>query len=439
MKGLKKVVAMIQQKLLKQLQADRGRQAFIYPDYGRYSIAEIPNTILQQFGVLTSRPGLGTKIPSDWSQYQKMVLFLVDGLGFDQWLKYGVKQPFFRQLSRAGEVYPLTSVFPSTTAAALTTIHSGLTPQEHGLPEWAVYFEEFDRIIETIPFRPYLTTDQEILLTMGGKPEMLYSGLTVYEQLAGVGVPSFIFIDQAYTGGTYSQATHRGATVVPFLELKELLYKLFELHQAVPGPAYFFVYWGMIDNIQHRAGPGSREHRAAIADLAEGLAVAVAANRSLLKKAETLFLVSADHGQAPIKGEEMMFLNKVADLESAYTKASSGQAICPTGSPHDVFLHIKQPKIKAVVEMLQEKLRDQAEVITTREAIKRGLFGLNKPSETFLRRIGQVLILPYEGRHVWYRHAPDLEYHLKGIHGGLSAREMLVPLAVVPLSRLSTS
>ena len=77
---------------------------------------------------------------------KKVVLFLIDGFGYKQWLNYADKYEFLKRFTKKGVVTPITTVFPSTTAAALTTINSGLTPQEHGLPEWWVYFDEIGKM-----------------------------------------------------------------------------------------------------------------------------------------------------------------------------------------------------------------------------------------------------------------------------------------------------
>lgn len=143
---------MIHDEALNRLRTRRLAQGFIPPAYEDSSIAEVGPTILKLFGVPTNRITLSQEITSTFKP-NNIIFFLVDGLGYEMFTQYSEDLPFFRKLTENGEVYPLTSVFPSTTSAALTAFHTGLTPQEHGLPEWNVYFEEFDSIIETLPFR----------------------------------------------------------------------------------------------------------------------------------------------------------------------------------------------------------------------------------------------------------------------------------------------
>ena len=110
---------------------------------------------------------------------EKIVLFLIDGLGYRQWLNYCKNDcGFFNLAAKRGVSIPLTTIFPSTTASAITTINTGLTPQEHGLPEWLVYFKEIDMIIKTLPFAPIDEKNKDKLLRMKIKPDLLFRGKT---------------------------------------------------------------------------------------------------------------------------------------------------------------------------------------------------------------------------------------------------------------------
>ena len=73
------------------------------------------------------------------SHYDAVVLFLIDGFGWRFFEKFQ-EMPFFQQTARTGTVTKLTSQFPSTTAAQLTTIHTGMPVGEHGIFEW-YYFD----------------------------------------------------------------------------------------------------------------------------------------------------------------------------------------------------------------------------------------------------------------------------------------------------------
>lgn len=426
---------MIHHSLLDQLRQDRRQQAFLYPDYGHQSIAEIGPTIHSLFSHQTER----STLPKEWFQssqpIDRVILFIVDGLGYNHFMRYYRRTPFLERLARQGSIYPLTSVFPSTTAAALTALHTGLTPQEHGLPEWNVYFEEFDSIIETLPFR-FWNTESDSLKKHGGTGAMLYQGPTVYQKLYEAGTPSFMFIFEEYAESVYSSSVHAGSQIVTFKDGEELIAKLHDKLRTGPQSAYYCLYWGKVDATAHEYGPDSPEHRQAIAELGQLMTDQFLGHLDKTVAANTLFLMTADHGHVNIQDEDIINLNKFPIIDKNLMTGSKGKRILPTGSPHDVFLFIEPSKVKEVVEFLQHELIGQAAVMTIDETLKAGLFGLNKPSEKFLKRIGNVLILPYTHHHVWYEFFPDIPYRQLGIHGGLSEDEMVVPLAVAQLDRL---
>lgn len=422
---------MFHQQLYEDLKAQQQKHHFIRPAYGRSSIAEIAPTVLDFFNVPQRRSILRTNPLSQYKgQKQRLLMLLIDGFGYDHFYNYHQSYPFFKQLAETADVYPLTSVFPSTTSAALTAIHSGLTPQEHGLPEWHVYFEEFDSIIETLPFRVMGTHIDDSLIGQGGTSEMLYDGTTVYEILQQHSIKSYMFIFEAYANTAYSRSVHRGSIIIPFFDGIDLMQRVHKLLSEEKDPVYIFVYWGQIDAYAHEAGPGSEKHLGAIHDFS-----ALMRNELLTKLDpqdvdDLLFIMSADHGHVNIKNEDIINLNKYPEIDKNLKKGPNGKHILPTGSPHDVFLFIEPGKVRHVVNHLKRELAGRAEIILIEDAVKQELFGLNHPIPKFLNRIGNVLILPYPGHHVWYEFFPDIPYRQLGIHGGMSEMEMIVPLAV---------
>jgi predicted AlkP superfamily pyrophosphatase or phosphodiesterase len=78
---------------------------------------------------------------------ENVVALLVDGFGYEDWKRNRASNPFLSALTEHGTVTPLTSVYSSETAAALTTNHTGVQPVEHGLLGWYQYSQEFDGLV----------------------------------------------------------------------------------------------------------------------------------------------------------------------------------------------------------------------------------------------------------------------------------------------------
>ncbi len=428
---------MFHPEILEQIKKEKFKDGFLYPFYGKYSIAELVPSIRSLFGLSVNRPTFPEEFFANVPRKNKSIItFILDGFGYSHFERYYKSLPFFDRLQKYGEVFPITSVFPSTTPAALTTIHTGLTPQEHGLPEWTVFFEEFDAIIEPIMFRRQKTVDRDGLMKDGANPKILFDGEVLYAHLAQSNIPSYYFIYEDYYPSAYSSITTQGSNVVAFRDGVDLMAKLRTTLRQTQGVGYFFVYWSFIDSVGHTYGPNSVQHTHALGQLSQLF------ENDFLQKVDkkyvkdTLLLLSADHGQACIRGEDIIYLGQYDYLNKNYSFTKSQQNILPTGAPHDVFLFIYPPKLEEIILLLKKDLEGKAEVLATVEAIKRGLFGISVPSEKFLKRVGNLLILPYPGIHIWYEHFPPETFQQLGTHGGLSEEEMVVPFAIAELKNL---
>jgi hypothetical protein len=146
--------------------------------------------------------------------------------------------------------------------------------------------------------------------------------------------------------------------------------------------------------------------------------------------------VTADHGGVNIVPEETTYLNRFPEITKNLQCGKGGKQILPTGSPRDVFLHVKDEKLTKTQQLLSQKIGHKAKVVETKEAIKDGLFGLGAATRDFLDRAGNLLILPYRNETVWFEHFADRKFNLLGQHGGLNEEEMMVPLAIAQLSNL---
>lgn len=109
---------------------------------------------------------------------------------------------------------------------------------------------------------------------------------------------------------------------------------------------------------------------------------------------------------------------------------AEGTPIRFAGSPRNVHLHLEPGSVESVRDVLVSDL--DAWVFTAPKVLDRGLFG-PRPSETFRRRLGD-LVVSHRDLSVWWGDGVETEelVHV-GMHGGLHTDEMLVPFASVPL------
>jgi len=123
-----------------------GGDSVRYPDYD-HSIVSVTNSVLRAFGAQRRHTSLPLLDDALARGYRNVVLMLFDGMGTEALETHLPDNSFLRR----HVVDTLSSVFPSTTSAALPSIESGLTPYEHGWLGWNLYFRELDQIVDLFP------------------------------------------------------------------------------------------------------------------------------------------------------------------------------------------------------------------------------------------------------------------------------------------------
>ena len=386
---------------------------FINPLYDAGGFASLPQRITENLS---------------GSRYDAVVLFLIDGFGWRFFEKYQ-EMPFFQQTARAGTVTKLISQFPSTTAAELTTIHSGMPVGEHGVFEWYYYDPVADNVIAPLLYSFAGTSQRDTLKPIGIKPSSLFPASNLYRLLKDQGVDSTIFQHREYTPSTYSNMLFKGSNAIGYRTLAEALVNLVDKLSEIKPPAYLFFYFDRIDAISHEYGPESNQTAAEILIFHETMQqIFLKALAGIHKK--ILFLLTADHGQVEIDPQTTIYLNR----EPAFTGIvkflranAKGELMVPAGSARDFFLYTKPEALDEAQAFLASRLDGRAEVRKIQELIQAGYFG-PVISPRFRARAGDLVILPYRGESVWWFEKDKFEQKFRGHHGGLTQQEMEIPL-----------
>ncbi len=416
------------------LEADA--EGFVHPDYNGHSLVNVANSISMLLG------GTPTGIPLDESLYKdaidihgikKVVMVVLDGFGYEMLLD-AKNAPFFRKFANAGVLKPITTGFPSTTAASITTINTGLTPQEHGLPEWVIYLNEISMLVNSLPFTSLIGNEQ--LAGKGVDPSVLYEGTTIYQKLKRQGIPSIAFMHKSLVNTAYTKVMRKGSVAQGFANASDGILELGRKLESVKGKAYINFYVDNIDSATHFYGPKTDQSRAAIESLSCLFEKELVSKVATKAAEETLIVLTADHGHIGVDGQKTLFLNNDRKLLGMFKKGRDGKHINPSGSARDVFLNVEERHVDEACDHLSRRLKGIAKVMKTEDAISSGLFGTGKVSSRFRDRIGNILLLPYGNGKVWYEHVKGVKSVHKGEHGGLSSSEMLIPLAMSRLSDL---
>src|SRR5688572_14238385 len=299
---------------------------FIRPRYDEGGFVSLPERVKAAFSS---------------GQYDAVVLFLVDGFGWRFFERFQ-DAPFLKRLAKQGQVEKLISQFPSTTAAHLTTIHTGWNVGQSGVYEWIYYEPQVDALIAPLLFSYAGSYYRNELSSTGIHPPLLYPRGLFYPELKKLGVNPYVFGMREYTPSTYSNAVMAGADVYSYKTLSEVFVNLGNLLEEQTSPAYVHLYFDKIDALAHEYGPTAPQTEAEIESFL--LIMEYYFERIFKGKKRILFLMTADHGQVEVDPETTIYLNResrFADIERFLKTNRQGQLLIPAGSARDMFLYIK--------------------------------------------------------------------------------------------------
>ncbi len=379
------------------------------PDYAGGSIVNLMCSIGGAFGAPTPGYAPLTLLPTERvAAAKRVVLVVIDGLGAELLAHIDTDGPL-----RALQAGTMTSVYPPTTASAVTTYMTGLAPQQHGLTGWFMHFREIGAVTAILPF-----------ITRGGGSSLAAGGVPL---AALVDSPSFhsrldcrsaALLPQAIADSTFSRQLGAGADRIGYASMADFAQRLTE-HCTGGRYGYTYAYWSELDHLAHWHGPSSTavaEHFRALQTVLEPLA-------ALSERHGTLLLITADHGFIDSGAAERVDVERHPRFAQMLS-----QPLC--GEPRTAYCYVRASAATAFERYVKESLSTYAELVPSAELIADGWFGLGEPHPELGARIGDYALLMRERYTLRDIVAGERDLKLRGVHGGTSAAEQRVPLLI---------
>ena len=419
---------MINEHSIQAVDGSRLGEHFLKPLYDSYCFSNIPSLVHYSL-TGNGRSGFPDDVLGQLPRrYNKVILLFLDAFGWRFFSKWQERTPFLKRFADRGVVSKITSQFPSTTAAHITTVHTGLPVGQTGVFEWYYYEPLVDRIIAPLLFSFAGDKQRETLKQTGIPTAEFFPQQSLYKQLAQNGVKSTIVQYHDYLLSSWSDTILSPAKMLPYKSLSEGLTLLSDAVNAEQGRAYYFLYFAMLDTLCHQYGPDSPEFEAEVATTLYALETHLYKHISNSK--DTLLLITADHGQTEVSPDTLIALSETAPaLESMIRRNRRGDLLVPAGSARNMFLYIEPRYLGKAQALLAGNLAEYAEVHRTEDLIQQGLFG--SVSERFRERVGNLVVLPSIGQMIWWTREHPRFY---GHHGGLTFDEMETMLLALNLA-----
>ena len=332
---------------------------------------------------------------------RNIVFLIIDGLGDRLLARHGAGGELARR--RRGAI---TSVFPSTTASAITTSYTGRSPLEHGLTGWFTYFGEAGCVAAPLPFRS--RGDNASLRQRGFSPERAFTSRTIFSDIP---VRSIVVTHKDIVDSDYNVRHCEGAERRAYGTLEEWVDGVVAAVKSSTERKFVYTYWPDYDATSHRYGCESPEALRTLHDIDAAFGRLLAR----LSGTESLVVATADHG----------FID-AEDCREPPAAISSLLRFPFCGERRVAYCHVHA--VDDFLKRAKDWLRDTADVRPSRELLAEGWFGPGTPHPRFAERIGEVAIV-MRGRHTVKDWTAGEPRHLHiGNHGGTSDDEMLIPL-----------
>ena len=321
---------------------------------------------------------------------KNVLVLLFDGMGTNL-LKRKLGEENFLMQHLVGE---LTSVCPSTTTAATTSMTSGLNPVEHGWLGWNLYIKPVDQVITM--FRNQIKDTEEIAAD--------YDVSKKY-------YPYKTIVQQINEAGEYTAKDFFPFGEDPYTDNDDLTKKIVD-ECAKGGKRYLYAYFVNPDYMMHELGTEAKEvneYFKEIGNIVKGIADQLE---------DTLIIVTADHGHLEC---EYILLTDYPDFFNTLGRTTWIEGRC-------CAFKIKEGKEKEF-ENLFEKYFDKDFILKTKEeVIEEKLFGDGEENKLFRDSLGDYIALAITNR--VFRYDERTNVH-KSMHAGFTEDEMNIPLILI--------
>ena len=374
------------------------------PDYN-HSILSLITSILKYYKVETGHESLEVLDNRLAKNYKNVVFIVLDGMG----------EHILNKLSPQGyfcskKIDCITSVYPSTTTAALTTYYSGKPPYETGWIAWSQYFKEYGRALDMLSHKESYKGES----IQGAKVnvfENIVKYTPVFEQIEQASPNVKAYEIMPSYSDRRSKRSIRADSIEEIIENIEMLCKN-------PDEKFILAYSDNPDGLLHKFGTTSQEAEKFIQETEIKI-------KEVCEKLDedTIIVISADHGHK--------------DIDKAYTILDYPEIqeclIIPASlESRALAFWVKEDMKKQFEERFKKAFGDEFLLMSKNEFLGQNFLGYGEKHPKIDDFIGNYIALSTKGSIITLEtYLADGKPVKKSTHCGLSKEEMEVPVIVI--------
>lgn len=359
------------------------------------SILSITSSILKNYGIESRYKSMADVDKELKKGYKNVFLWIIDGLGHYNLTDLYDKSDFIRKR----EIRPISSIYPSTTAAATTVACSGLPPVSTGWIGWHQYFKEYDNDYILFLDNAFYTKDEKC-------PRNIEFDLLKYDALW----------DKISREGYYGDFIYPSFRTPRVKCFKDQCDMVLEIANDPNKKGFTYVYWDLLDGLMHGHGVLSDE----VKNHAKEINTALEELQKQLPD-DALLIVTADHGHIDM---EYIDLEKYPDLTSKFT-------INPTIEARAMSFYVKEEERDSFKELFNKYFSEHFVLFTHDEVFESKLLGEGDEYPRIHEFMGDFFACAISK----YAFAYKAGGPPKGNHAGLTEQEMTTPLILINNSK----
>jgi predicted AlkP superfamily pyrophosphatase or phosphodiesterase len=384
----------------------------ILPNYEGDSIVNLMSSIAGAFGTKSSYLNLDILQSRELKKYQNIILFIVDGLGYEYLINKEKKTFLYSNLRGK-----MNSVFLPTTACAVTTFLTGDAPQQHSLTGWFINLKEVGTVSAILKFSPRVGGEQFSKQGIDIKDIIDAKSFT-----SKIKADNFLILDKQIADSDFSRLMSENSKVFGYNSIKDLFKQLKKAVRFNKNRKYIYTYLDDLDGLFHDNGTKNKKPEKYLKKLDKQ----IEKFSKEIKNTNTLLIVTADHGFVDVKEKNIINLGNHPILKDCLTTLICGES----RTPH---FYVRPNKVKQFEDYFRIHFSKYGKLFKGSDLIERNYYGLFKPNKKLFDRVGDYVFI-FNSNYI-FKDFIKKKKHKKiktiGHHGGTSREEMTVPLILI--------
>ncbi|MFH1657513.1 MAG: alkaline phosphatase family protein [bacterium] len=377
------------------------------PNYKNGSIVNLMSSIGEALGTKCIYDELSLLRSKDLKDSKNIVLIVLDGLGYE-YLKDK------NSILNKGLKGKITSVFPPTTASAITTFVTGLAPQQHAFTGWFMHLKELGTVATTLLFNPRI----------GGQPfttqDVEFKDILNLECFSErIEASSYLVTPEEIMGSDFTKANSKKSEILGYQNLDGFFSQIKKATNSHDERKYIFAYWPEFDSLSHEYGINSEEVKKHFWEIDKKISLFI----DDIKGTKSTLIITADHGLIDTTKERTIELEDHPKLKECLTLPFCGEARL-------VYCYVHPSKAKQFEAYVKNNLNKFCNMRKSEELINNNYFGLFEPNPKLIDRVGDYALIMKENYVFTDKILNKREPFHIGNHGGVSKEEVFIPLVV---------